>query len=121
MENRVFIGIDPGINGAIAILYNDTYTVKKCPNTVHEMADDLVLLKEMAPNLPMYCIIEKVHSQPGNSARSMFTFGANYGQWIGILSTLKIPYREVVPSIWMKHFGSMPKIRKDRKNHLKKF
>jgi len=119
MENRVFIGIDPGISGGIAIIYNDTYTVNKCPNTIQEMADMLIILKAQAPNLPMYCIIEKVHSMPGNSGRSMFTFGCNYGQWLGILATLRIPYVEVTPSKWMSHYGSRPRNKKDRKNHLK--
>ena len=119
MENRVFIGIDPGINGGIAIIYNDAYTVTKCPNTIQEMADVLITLKDQAPNLPMYCIIEKVHSMPGNSGRSMFTFGCNYGQWLGILAVLRIPYTEVTPNKWMSHYGSRPKDKKDRKNHLK--
>ena len=119
MENRVFIGIDPGINGGIAIIYNDAYTVQKCPNTIQEMADVIITLKDQAPNLPMYAIIEKCHSMPGNSGRSMFTFGCNYGQWLGILAVLRIPYIEVIPNKWMKHYGSMPKERKDRKNHIK--
>ena len=119
MENRVFIGIDPGINGGIAIIYNDAYTVQKCPNTIQEMADMLIALKDHAPNLPMYCIIEKVHSMPGNSGRSMFTFGCNYGQWLGILATLRIPYTEVIPNKWMKHYGTMKRDKKDRKNHIK--
>ena len=119
MDNRVFIGIDPGISGGLAIIYNDAYSVKKCPNTIQEMANELITLKDQAPNLPMYCVIEKVHSFPGNSGRSMFTFGCNYGQWTGILATLKIPYKEVTPHAWMKHYGKMPKDKKDRKNHIK--
>ena len=119
MENRVFIGIDPGINGGIAIIYNDAYSVTKWPNTIQEMADVLITLKDQAPNLPMYCVIEKVHSFPGNSGKSMFTFGSNYGQWLGILATLRIPYIEVIPNKWMKHYGAMPKDKKDRKNHIK--
>ena len=119
MENRVFIGIDPGISGGIAIIYNDAYSVTKCPNTIQEMADVLITLKDQAPNLPMYCIIEKVHSMPGNSGRSMFTFGCNYGQWLGILATLRIPYVEVTPNKWVSFYGSRPKDKKDRKNHLK--
>ncbi len=119
MDNRVFIGIDPGINGGIAFIYNDSYSVKQCPNTVQEMANELITLKDMGPNLPMHCIIERVHSFPGNSARSMFTFGSNYGQWLGILATLKIPYKEVTPHAWMRHYGKMPKDKKDRKNHIK--
>ena len=119
MENRVFIGIDPGIKGGFAFIYNDDYRVFPTPNTVLEMAKELTTLKSISPNLPMYCCIEAVHSMPGNSGRSMFTFGTNYGQWLGILATLRIPYITVSPNKWMSHYGSKPKNRKDRKNHLK--
>ena len=119
MENRVFIGIDPGIKGGVAFIYNDTYYVQQTPNTIAGMADELITLKQMGPNLSMYCCIERVHSFPGNSARSMFTFGTNYGQWLGILATLKIPYIEVTPYAWMKHYPKAPKNKKDRKNYYK--
>ena len=119
MENRVFIGIDPGIKGGIAVIYNDVYSVQPTPSTVAGMADILIALKEKGPNLSMYCCIEKVHSFPGNSGRSMFTFGTNYGQWIGILATLKIPYIQVTPYAWMKHYPKAPKNKKDRKNYYK--
>ena len=119
MENRVFIGIDPGIKGGIAMLFEDSYHVTPTPATVLEMADTLKELKEFAQDTPMYCCIEAVHSMPGNSGRSMFTFGTNYGQWLGILATLRIPYITVSPNKWMSHYGSKPKNRKDRKNNLK--
>jgi len=119
MENRVFIGIDPGIKGGIAVIYNDNYRVWPTPGTVAGMADVLIELKGQGTNLAMYCCIERVHSFPGNSGRSMFTFGCNYGQWLGILATLKIPYIQVTPHKWMAHHGSMPKNKKDRKNHIK--
>ena len=119
MDNRVFIGIDPGKNGGIGFIYNDNYYVKHCPSTVSEMADELMLLNDMAPDISKYAIIESVHSMPGNSGRSMFTFGKGYGQWLGILSTLKIPYIEVTPHKWMKHYPAIPKDKKERKNHLK--
>ena len=119
MANRVFIGIDPGIKGGVAFIYNDSYFVKPTPNTVSEMADELITLKQMGPSLAMYCAVESQHSFPGNSARSMFTFGCNYGQWLGILATLKIPYIQVTPYAWMKHYPKAPKIKKDRKNYYK--
>ena len=119
MENRIFIGIDPGIKGGIAVIYEDNYFVKPTPNTVAEMAQEIISLKDIGPNTQKFAIIEAVHSMPGNSGRSMFTFGMNYGQWIGILATLKIPYIQVTPHKWQKWYGSMPKVRKDRKNHLK--
>ena len=119
MENRLFIGIDPGIKGGIAFMYDDDYHVKNTPNTVQEMAQTLIAMKDIAPNTPTYCCIEAVHSMPGNSGRSMFTFGTNYGQWLGILATLKIPYIEVTPYAWMKHYPKAPKNKKDRKNYYK--
>ena len=79
-----------------------------------------LLLKNMLDlgTNPM-CVIESVHSMPGQGVASTFKFGMNYGQWIGILATLKIPYIQVSPHKWMKHYGSMPKEKKDRKNHIK--
>ena len=119
MDNRVFIGIDPGIKGGIGVIYNDTYYAKKTPPTVQEMADMLIALKDIGPNLPMYCCIESQHSFPGNSGRSMFPFGTNYGEWLGILATLRIPYIQVTPYTWMKHYPKAPKDKKDRKNFYK--
>mgnify|MGYP003136092747 CR=1 FL=1 len=119
MNNRIFIGIDPGIAGGIAFLYDDTYYAKKCPSTVQDMADEIKLLKEMSGDIAVYAMIEKVHSFPGNSGRSMFTFGMNYGEWLGILAAHSIPYLQISPHKWQKHFGTQPKNKKDRKNNLK--
>ena len=119
MKDRIFIGIDPGISGGIAVIYNDTYYAKKCPNTISEMAEEIAILNDMGPDMPKYAIVERVHSMPGQGVSSTFKFGANYGQWLGILSTLKIPYILVSPHTWMKHYGSRPKNKTDRKNHLK--
>ena len=119
MENRVFIGIDPGIKGGIAVIYNDVYYVQPTPTTVAGMADGLITLKHKGPNLAMYTAIELVHSFPGQGVASTFKFGMNYGEWLGILATLKIPYIQVTPHKWMKHYGAMPKDKKDRKNHIK--
>ncbi len=119
MDNRVFIGIDPGKAGGLAVIYNDTYRAIKCPNTVQEMANELIALKNISQDISMYAIIEAVHSMPGQGVKSVWTFGQGYGQWLGILATLKIPYIQVTPHKWMKWFGPMPKDKKDRKNHLK--
>ena len=119
MDNRVFIGIAPGKMGGVAFIYNDNYNVAQCPNTVSEMADELILLNDMAPDIQKYAIIEQVHSMPKQGVKSVFTFGQGYGQWLGILATLKIPYIQVSPHKWMKWYPAVPKIKKDRKNHLK--
>ena len=114
---NLFIGIDPGKQGGGSATTGTLSICAKCPDTVSDLA---ALLKSylMMGNRPI-CIIEKVHSFPGNSARAMFTFGSNYGMWLGILASFKIPYIEVTPSKWMKHYGTLPKDKKIRKTNLK--
>ena len=117
----ISIGIDPGVNGGVAII-DDKWKDKaieavKCPDTIKDMADYLSL--HCYDNIKTLCIIEKVHSFPGQGVRSVFTFGKNYGQWLGILASHDIPYKEVPPQTWMKHYGAMPRERGQRKRHLK--
>ena len=117
----ISIGIDPGVNGGVAII-DDKWKDKaieavKCPDTIKDMADYLNV--HCYDNIKALCIIEKVHSFPGQGVRSVFTFGKNYGQWLGILASHDIPYKEVPPQTWMKHYGAMPRDRGQRKRHLK--
>ena len=117
----ISIGIDPGVNGGVAII-DDKWKDKaieavKCPDTIKDMADYLNV--HCYDNIKTLCIIEKVHSFPGQGVRSVFTFGKNYGQWLGILASHDIPYKEVPPQTWMKHYGAMPRDRGQRKRHLK--
>jgi crossover junction endodeoxyribonuclease RuvC len=117
----ISIGIDPGVNGGVAII-DDKWKDKaieavKCPDTIKDMADYLNV--HCYDNIKTLCIIEKVHSFPGQGVRSVFTFGKNYGQWLGILASHDIPYKEVPPQTWMKHYGAMPRDKGQRKRHLK--
>lgn len=116
-RGMIHIGIDAGVNGGVAILDNGQMEAHGCPDTVKDMSD---LIKDAKWDcLNMFCIIEKVHSMPKQGVRSVWTFGKNYGQWLGILAAHEIPYREITPQTWMKFYGAMPKDRKKRKNHLK--
>lgn len=112
----IYIGIDPGKSGAVAIILNDgsLYT-EKYPDTIH----DLVKLMSICSDYNSHCVIEAVHSMPGQGVASTFTFGMNYGIWLGILSCSLIPYKRVTPHKWMKHYGTMPKDRPARKKYIK--
>jgi len=114
--DKIYIGIDPGKAGGICFLMDDEIKTFKCPATTHDMAEELILAKDIRK---CTAVVEKVWSFPGQGVRSTFNFGYNYGVWIGILSALKIRYKLVPPGTWMKHYGSMPKEKKDRKNYLK--
>ena len=116
-DPNLFIGIDPGNSGGICATTGRISICDKTPGTVADMAKLMLSVLDMGTR-PMV-VIESVHSMPGNSGRSMFTFGTNYGQWLGILASLHIPYIQVPPTTWMRTFGAMPKARTARKNHLK--
>tara|TARA_R110002110_G_scaffold147162_2_gene337569 strand:- start:836 stop:1273 length:438 start_codon:yes stop_codon:yes gene_type:complete len=115
MDN-IYIGIDPGKAGGICFLNGDDIKTFKCPATTHDMAEELILARDIKKCI---VILEKVHSFPGQGVRSVWTFAENYGTWLGILSALHIQYSLVSPQKWMKYY-SVPKMeRKDRKNYLK--
>ena len=114
--DKIYIGIDPGKSGGICFLMDDEIKTFKCPATTHDMAEELILAKDIRK---CTAVVERVHSFPGQGVASTFNFGYNYGVWLGILSALHIPYQLCLPRKWMKFYGSMPKEKKDRKNHLK--
>ena len=113
MKKKInIIGIDPGLDGAIAKISSDmsvtiidtpTYIVegatkKKREYNINEM---ISIIKEFA--LPdCHVFLEKVHSMPGQGVASMFSMGYGYGLWNAILSSLYIPYTLVLPQRWKK-------------------
>ena len=111
------IGIDPGVSGGVAVIENGQIEAVNCQDTVKDMAD--YIKKHRWDCIDMFCVIEKVHSVPGQGVRSVFTFGKNYGEWLGILASNGVPYKEVPPETWMKYYGAMPQVRTKRKNHIK--
>ena len=116
---KIYIGLDPGKSGGVAfILENSLYTFK-CPSTVHDMVEEINFCNKLGPEYEIFAVVEKVWSFPGQGVRSVFTFGENYGTWLGILAALKIPHKLVPPKKWMSHFGSFPKDKRKRKNFIK--
>ena len=64
-------------------------------------------------------LIERVHSMPKQGVSSAFKFGENYGFLRGILTALKISYREVTPQTWIKYYG-MKKEKEESKTDWKR-
>ena len=115
---NLFIGIDPGKSGGICATNGTLSVCSKCPGTIADMVAVTNAMLDIDTH-PL-CIIESVHSMPGQGVASTFTFGYNYGNWIGMLAALKVPYIQVTPSKWMNHYGTTrPKDKTARKNHLK--
>lgn len=115
-----FIGIDPGINGGIALIERGQVLAWRMPPTekdVKKLLDDI----QYDTDDKTFCLIEEVHSMPGNSARSMFTFGQNYGMLRAMLIASYIPFETVTPTVWQKEFGlTNRKISKTKKKNKHK-
>mgnify|MGYP000483513597 CR=1 FL=1 len=116
---KCLIAIDPGKTGAVAVQLDGQVYAEKCPDNETEMSDIIRDAVNQADSV--FCIIEAVGSRPQNGVKSMFTFGRNYGAWLGILSAMKVPYLAVRPQKWQKQIDGLPREKKARKNALKAY
>lgn len=137
----VFIGIDPGLTGAVAIIRDtmtgalveiiDTPTSKiergnkklKTGKSVKneylpaQMAD-IVSFADPAFNKKeeVYVFMENVHAMPAQGSVSMFNFGKGFGIWVGILAALSLQYSLITPQAWKKEM--MPGMPKEKEASL---
>jgi len=97
---KTYLGIDPGQKGGIAIIHPDGAAAWRYPGDIVTAADSLRDL-HCRYSITLACI-EQVHSMPGQGVKSMFTFGQNYGAWLGMLAAFGIPHTTVTPNKWQK-------------------
>lgn len=114
-----FVGIDPGISGAVAafdpdslgagIQFFDMPTLEvKVGKRIKNIPDayEMTRILEGFGRENVIVTIEKVNAMPdvGTGARmgatSAFSFGFGFGMWLGILAALKIPHQQVHPATW---------------------
>ncbi len=113
---RRIIGIDPGLSGAVAVIWTDGISVKF--ESVHDTPVLLVrrgkktkreyLVKGMVEILanngdgyPLVCI-ENVHAMPQQGVTSMFRMGLGLGLWQGIAASLDFQIEMVSPIKWKR-------------------
>ncbi len=94
-------GIDPGKNGAFAIIDGSNVIIGKL-----EPIDKFILMiKKIGPEI--FFGIEKQHAFPKQGVSSTFTLGENFGFIKGILKSHKVSFFEITPSSWKRAFGLM--------------
>ncbi len=103
----LFIGIDPGVSGALAFLGEDgrVIAVHKMPDTERDILETLRLHTDppRAPKVEQVrAVLERVHSSPQMGVSSAFTFGKGYGGLRMALIALEIPFDEPTPQAWQK-------------------
>tara|TARA_R100001594_G_scaffold875_4_gene3612 strand:+ start:1836 stop:2309 length:474 start_codon:yes stop_codon:yes gene_type:complete len=114
------IGIDPGKNGGLVVITKDDIIAHKCPDTPDGMATLFgIALNGDAP-IDVHVVIEQVWARPGNASRAAFSYGVNYGLWIGIVASYEVDLKYVSPQKWMTHIGCPKGMNvTQRKNWLK--
>lgn len=119
-----FIGIDPGLGGAVSIIHGvnaekieifDTPTYekqikhKKKKNGKYQVKSDYDksamadILYSFHGKEVIVCL-ESVHAMPGQGSVSMFGFGRGSGIWEGIISAYKYQLITPTPTEWKKEW-----------------
>ena len=100
-----YIGIDPGKSGGITVIDEDgSMETIKCPDRTIDMALMFYSFVGDEPN-NVKLLMENLWARPNNAVRSAFTYGVNYGQWLGIAAAAEIHMYTVIPSEWMTAVG----------------
>ena len=127
INDKLFVGIDPGMNGGIAFIKpemdSDYIKVTRCPKTVHEMARLFEAGIGMAKNnASIILFVEHVWAFPGDGKVSAFRFGYNYGLWKGIASVNEIDVYNITPRKWQGSLDPPANLHgRERKKWLKEY
>ena len=113
----IFIGIDPGLSGAIASYDTDTGALEVHDVPTHEMVRNgkkkrevdlhscARIIDALAKPAGSSILIEQVGSMPGQGVSSVFAFGKVYGILLGISASTFVPLDTVTPAVWKKAMG----------------
>lgn len=109
--SKIFLGIDPGLSGALAF-YNvdednliliDMPTVEVTRNGKNKREVSAALVADaVAGKGVTHAFMERVSAMPGQGVSSMFSFGRSSGIVEGVLAAYEIPTTLVTPQTWMK-------------------
>lgn len=109
----IIVGIDPGIHGAVAVLYDngpvawDLPTVKdgkRFAIDVYALGTELATL----PSADAHVFVEKVWARHNEGRAGAFGFGRAYGTILGLLAALMIPHDLVAPATWCRAMNVPP-------------
>ena len=109
------VGIDPGLNGAIAILQDKKVLSiidmpvmadgKKNKRQLNNAQLAEILRKNTSDDDEISVVVEQVNAMPGQGVTSMFNFGQSFGVLKGICSAMQLPLYFVRPAKWKKYFN----------------
>jgi crossover junction endodeoxyribonuclease RuvC len=101
------IGIDPGLEGAIAFIGSHDAQVWDMPvagaGKTRTVSGRLVAETLFGLRIDA-AVVESVHAMPKQGVSSSFRFGMAYGTVLGAIQALSIPIIHVTPAKWKAHF-----------------
>lgn len=112
-----FIGIDPGLRGAVALIAGDRLKVYDMPTLEYVIAGkkkrseiDIhrlykIFFTASCPLQDPVCYLEGVAGMPGMGGTQMFAFGQAYGMTKAAIALSHIPYEIISPQKWKNHYG----------------
>lgn len=109
-----FIGCDPGLGGALAIIRPDDGMLFVVDMPTHEIRGkrriDLYALSATLQSwkratIIKQVIVENVGAMPGQSPNGMFAFGFAAGALQSAVASAGLPMTLVVPQVWKKAYG----------------
>lgn len=102
--SKIYIGIDIGADGAIAILEGEWLSYRKFPKT--EDRPDIAAFASIMmqySSTDCHIVIEDLKSIFGASASSNFSFGWINGATEAVLMTMMMSYSKILPKKWQKN------------------
>jgi hypothetical protein len=103
----MYLGIDPGANGAAVLIDKDSKLVDHCmfkSNTEQDIWDFFSFDLQA-----QFCFMEKTHSSPQMGVKSAHSFGMQTGFLRGMLVASSTPFELVTPAKWMRFLGCLTK------------
>ena len=100
----IFLGIDPGLDGGLALLSPDGLLLEVMPVLPGDRCelDDMRLAGLLRAWAPQHVVVESVHAMPKQGVSSSFRFGEGCGAIRGMLAALGLRHTYVTPQAWMK-------------------
>jgi len=95
----IYIGIDPGKSGSMAIIDGDEISL-----VPFEPREYIRAIAGLAGRKAV-CCLEHVSAMPRQGVVSTFNFGSNFGWIQGVLDSFGVSYELVRPAKWKKEFS----------------
>lgn len=101
----IYIGIDPGKSGGLALLRDDSTIIRAIamPDSETDILHAISDWELFGDGV--YAVLERVSASPQMGVVSAFTFGRGYGGLQMALAAAQIPYDQVSPQKWQPTMG----------------